>query len=57
MGYNYRVITSELTMIVSIVRIGNSKGVRIPKPVLEQCEIDDAVNMRVDGKEDRLDSG
>jgi antitoxin MazE len=37
-------------MKVSIVRIGNSKGIRIPKPVLDQCDITEAVDLQVDGK-------
>lgn len=37
-------------MIVSVVQIGNSKGIRIPKPLLEQCDIAEAVDLRVDGK-------
>jgi len=30
-------------MNTSIIRIGNSKGVRIPKPLLEESELDDRV--------------
>lgn len=37
-------------MKVSVVRIGNSKGIRIPKPILDQCDIAEAVNLKVDGK-------
>jgi antitoxin MazE len=36
-------------MKVSVVRIGNSKGIRIPKPILDQCEITEAVELTVDG--------
>jgi len=28
-----------------LVRIGNSKGIRIPKTILEQCQIDDEVEL------------
>jgi antitoxin MazE len=38
-------------MRVNVVRIGNSRGVRIPKALLEQCGIGDAVDLTVeDGK-------
>jgi antitoxin MazE len=35
-------------MRVSIVRIGNSRGLRIPKAVLDQCGIGDAVDLAVE---------
>ena len=38
-------------MKATIVRIGNSRGIRIPKPVLEQCEFQDEVDMEVRGRE------
>jgi antitoxin MazE len=34
-------------MKATIIRIGNSRGVRIPKPVLEQCEFQTEVEMLV----------
>lgn len=38
-------------MKIEIVKIGNSRGIRIPKPVLEACAIGDAVELEVkDGK-------
>ena len=37
-------------MKVNVVPIGNSKGIRIPKPLLQQCNIDQAVDLRVEGK-------
>ena len=38
-------------MKINVVPIGNSKGVRIPKAILEQCNIDDEVELEVkDGK-------
>ena len=36
-------------MKTNIVRIGNSKGIRLPKSVLEQCRLTDAVELVVDG--------
>lgn len=35
-------------MRAEIIRIGNSKGLRIPKAVLEQCGIKSAVDLRVE---------
>jgi len=37
-------------MKLSVVRIGNSKGIRIPKPVLDQCHITEAVDLKIEGK-------
>ena len=34
-------------MKVSVVRIGNSKGIRIPKPVLEQCRLGATAELEV----------
>ena len=34
-------------MRASVVAIGNSRGIRIPKPVLEACRIADEVEMTV----------
>lgn len=34
-------------MKTAIVRIGNSRGIRIPKPILEQCRLHDEVEMEV----------
>lgn len=36
-------------MKAEIIRIGNSQGVRIPKPVLEQCSLKGQVEMNVEG--------
>ena len=36
-------------MKTNIVRIGNSKGVRLPKSVLEQCHLKDSVEIEVEG--------
>jgi antitoxin MazE len=39
-------------MRVKLVRIGNSRGIRIPKAVLEQCGLQEAAELRVE--KDRL---
>lgn len=36
-------------MKANIVRIGNSRGIRLPKPVLNQCGLDDEVEIEVEG--------
>lgn len=38
-------------MLVSVVAIGNSKGIRIPKSVIEQLHISDKVEMEVDNQQ------
>ena len=35
-------------MKVELVRIGNSRGIRIPKPVIEQCGFEDTVELRIE---------
>jgi antitoxin MazE len=35
-------------MKAELVRIGNSRGIRIPKPFLEQCGFEDAVDLRIE---------
>lgn len=37
-------------MEVAIVSIGNSKGIRIPKAILEQCHIKQEVNLETKGE-------
>lgn len=37
-------------MKVSIVSIGNSKGVRIPKSILEQCNFNNEAELKVENK-------
>ena len=38
-------------MLTDVVRIGNSKGIRIPAVILKECNIKDKVEMEVkDGK-------
>ncbi len=39
-------------MKAPIVKIGNSRGIRIPKPVFEQCGFTDEVELEIE--EDRL---
>ena len=38
-------------MEVSVIRIGNSKGIRIPKTILQQLDIDEKVDMEVHNRE------
>jgi len=35
-------------MKIELIRIGNSRGIRIPKPIIEQCGFGDAVELRVE---------
>lgn len=35
-------------MKAELIRIGNSRGIRIPKPLIEQCGISQTVNLRVE---------
>jgi antitoxin MazE len=35
-------------MKAELIRIGNSRGVRIPKPVIEQCGLGPRVELRVE---------
>ena len=35
-------------MRVELVRIGNSRGIRIPKPIIDQCGLEDEVELQVD---------
>ncbi|MGP8245513.1 MAG: AbrB/MazE/SpoVT family DNA-binding domain-containing protein [Bryobacteraceae bacterium] len=37
-------------MKVELVRIGNSRGIRIPKPIIEQCGFGDRVELRVENE-------
>lgn len=39
-------------MKTNIIRIGNSKGIRLPKAILEQCCLEDTVELEVEN--DRL---
>ncbi len=44
----YFVIAVARGMKASVIRIGNSRGVRIPKVLLEQCRLGDTVELEVD---------
>jgi len=35
-------------MRTELVRIGNSRGIRIPKPIIEQCGLGESVEVRVE---------
>jgi antitoxin MazE len=39
-------------MKTELVRIGNSRGIRIPKPIIEQCRLGDTVELHIE--DDRL---
>jgi len=39
-------------MRTELIRIGNSRGIRIPKPLIEECKLGDRVELRVEN--DRL---
>jgi antitoxin MazE len=34
-------------MKVNVIRIGNSQGIRIPKPILQQCHLGEVVELEV----------
>ncbi len=36
-------------MKASLIKIGNSKGIRIPKSIIEQCKLKDEVELQVKG--------
>ena len=38
-------------MLVSLIQVGNSKGIRLPKSILAQCEIEDKLEMEVANNE------
>jgi antitoxin MazE len=37
-------------MKTELIRIGNSRGIRIPKPLIEQCGLSDEVELRVENE-------
>ena len=39
-------------MIIDIIKIGNSQGIRLPKTILEQCHIDSKVDLEI--KDNRI---
>jgi len=38
-------------MKVNVVRIGNSRGIHIPKTILNQCRVTDAMELEVQGNQ------
>jgi antitoxin MazE len=44
-------------VITEIIRIGNSRGIRIPKPLLEECGLTDVVELKVEGHTLRISRG
>ncbi len=38
-------------MQINVVKIGNSRGIRIPKKVLDQCQVADALELTVQNDE------
>jgi antitoxin MazE len=49
LGRRYNVITRTMTMKARLVRIGNSRGVRLPKPVIEEAGLAEDVELHVRG--------
>lgn len=39
-----------ITMKTYLIRIGNSRGIRIPKPLIEQCGLGDTVELRLENE-------
>ena len=37
-------------MKTDLIRIGNSRGIRIPKPLIEQCGLGEQVDLRVENE-------
>lgn len=37
-------------MKLTLTKIGNSRGIRIPKPIIEECNLTDEVNVEVKGQ-------
>lgn len=38
-------------MQATVIKIGNSRGIRLPKSILEQCRFEDTVSLRVQDNE------
>ena len=36
-------------MNINVVRIGNSRGIRLPRKILDQCHIEDKLDLNVKG--------
>ncbi|OGI06118.1 MAG: peptidase [Candidatus Margulisbacteria bacterium GWF2_35_9] len=41
-------------MISRLITIGNSKGIRLPKALLEQCGIKDDIDLQIENNEIRI---
>ena len=41
-------------MNINVISIGNSKGIRIPKAILEQCNITDKVDLEIVNQEIKI---
>lgn len=42
---NYFVITKQIDMEIPVINIGNSKGIRLPKALLEEYKINDTIEL------------
>jgi Growth regulator len=38
-------------MLISVVQIGNSKGIRLPKAIIDQCNISDQIDLEIKDNE------
>ncbi len=45
---SYNVITRTVNVKTELIRIGNSRGVRIPKPFIAECRLGESVDLRVE---------
>ena len=50
-NYNVGIPVEGKTKKVNIIPIGNSKGIRIPKALLEQCGFGESIEIEVKGKQ------
>ena len=46
-NYNVNTLNWGLVMRLELTRIGNSRGIRIPKPLIVQCGFGDTVELQV----------
>lgn len=42
------ITNSYMNIKTELVRIGNSRGIRIPKPIIEQCGLGNTVQLRIE---------
>jgi antitoxin MazE len=49
-SYNVATVAQASKMTLEIIAIGNSKGIRIPRSLLEQCEFDDRIKVELKDK-------